>query len=63
MVFRKINGLSKNDFQDLLKLTTMGALFYFVGNYYKELDSVTMGSPLGPALANVFYTIIKENGL
>ena len=49
---RKINGLSKSDFRDLLKLTTMGTVFYFNSNYYKQLDSVAMGSPLGPALAN-----------
>ena len=26
---RKINGLSKSDFRDLLKLKTMGTVFYF----------------------------------
>ena len=51
---RKINGLRKSDFRDLLKLTTMGTVFYFNGNYYKQLDSVVMEYPLGPALANVF---------
>ena len=51
---RKINGLSKSDFRDLLKLTTMGTVFYFNGGYYKQLDGVAMGSPLGPALANAF---------
>ena len=51
---RKINGLSKSDFQDLLKLTTMGTVFYFNGNYYKQLDDVAMGSPLRPAMANAF---------
>ena len=49
---RKINGLRKSDFRDLLKLVTMGTVFYFNGNYYKQLESVTMGSPLGLALAN-----------
>ena len=51
---RKINGLSTRDFRDLLKLTTMSTVFYFNGNYYKQLDGVAMGSPLGPALANAF---------
>ena len=51
---RKINGLSKSDFRDLLKLATMGTVFYFNGNYYKQLDGLAMGSPLGPALANAF---------
>ena len=50
---RKINGLSKSDFRDLLKLKTMGTVFYFNCDYYKQLDSVAMGSSYGPALANV----------
>ena len=29
----KINGLSKSDFRGLLKLTTMGKVFYFTGSY------------------------------
>ena len=32
---RKIDGLSKSDFRDLLKLTTTSTVFYFSGNYYK----------------------------
>ena len=32
----------------------MGTVCYFNGNYYKQLDGVAMGSPLGPALANAF---------
>ena len=51
---RKINGLSKSDFQDLLKLTIMDAVFYFNDNYYKHLNNVAMGFPLGPALTNAF---------
>ena len=51
---RKINGLSKSDFRDLLKLATMGTGFCFNGNYYKQVDGVAMGSLLGPALANAF---------
>ena len=51
---RKINGLSKSDFRDLLKLTTMGTVFYFNVNCYKQLDGIAMGSPLGPAFANAF---------
>ena len=51
---RKINGLSKSDFRDLLKLTTMGTVFRFNGNCYKQLDGVAMSSLLGPALANAF---------
>ena len=30
----------------------MGTVFYFNGNYYKQLDGVAIGSLLGPALVN-----------
>ena len=51
---RKINGLSKSDLRDLLKLTAMGIVFYFNGNCYKQLEDVAMVSPLGPALDHAF---------
>ena len=59
---RKTNGLIKSDFQNLLKLTTMGTVFFFKSSYYKELDSVAMGSPLGKALTNVFLCHHGKNG-
>ena len=41
----------------------MGTVFYFNGNYYKQSDGVTMGSPLGPALANAFSCHHERNWL
>ena len=32
----------------------MGTVICFNGNYHKQLNGVSMGSPLGPALANAF---------
>ena len=60
---RKINGLSKSDFRYLFKSTTMGTVFYFNGNYYKQSDGVAMGSPLGPALGNAFLCHHERNWL
>ena len=59
----KFNGLSKNDFRDLLKLTTMGTVFYFNGNYYKQLDGAAMRSSLGPALIDAFLCHHKRQWL
>ena len=50
----KINWLSKSGFRDLLKLTTMGTVFYFNSNYYNQLDGVAMRSSLGRALDDAF---------
>ena len=51
---RKVNGILKSDFRRLLTLSTKGSVFYFNGVYYRQMDGVAMGSPLGPALANAF---------
>ena len=42
------------DFRKLSTLCTKGTIFYFNGTYYRQKDGVAMGSPLGPALANIF---------
>ena len=34
--------------------------FLFNSVYYKQIDGVTMGSPLGPTLANLFLTYYKD---
>ena len=34
--------------------------FYFDGVYYKQVDGVAMGSPLGPVLADIFMGYIEE---
>ena len=49
-----INGIPKAEFCKLLELATQESFFIFNGKYYKQIDGVAMGSPLGPALANAF---------
>ena len=49
-----INGLPKCEFHKLLELATKESFFIINGCYYKQIDGVAMGSPLGPTLANVF---------
>ena len=53
---RKLNGIKKSDFKIMLNLATKGSVFYFNGNYFRQVDGVAMGSPLGPALANMFLS-------
>ena len=50
----KFKGLTRNDFRTLLEFATKDALILFNGKYYEQIDGVSMGSPLGPTLANVF---------
>ena len=53
---RKIDGIKKSDFREMLNFATKGSIFYFNGNYFRQVDGVAMGSPLGPALANMFLS-------
>ena len=46
--------LSRKDLYDLLKIATTESSFVFDNKLYKQIDGVTMGSPLGPILANDF---------
>ena len=46
--------LSKSELYYLLKLATSESSFIFDNILYKQIDGVTMGSPLGPTLANTF---------
>ena len=47
-------NIPKHDFRNLLNIATKESFFLFNNKYYKQVDGVAMGSPLGPALANIF---------
>ena len=54
-------NLSKMDLISLLQAATKNKLFQFDVALYEQTDRVTIGSPLGPLLANVFMCSIEEN--
>ena len=47
-------NIPKHYFRNLLNIATKESFFMFNNKYYKQVDGVAMGSPLGPALANIF---------
>ena len=53
---KKVKGMLKRHFKQLLTLSVKSSFFLINGVYYKQIDSVAMGSPLGPTLANIFLT-------
>ena len=57
---KKFKGFTKIEFKTLLEFATKDALILFNGNYYEQTDGVSMGSPLGPTLANVFLCHWEE---
>ena len=52
--------ISKAVFIELMKIATSGVEFSFNDIMYKQTDGVAMGSPLGPALANIFVGFYEE---
>ena len=59
----KIEGLGKEDFRSMLSLATKESFISFNGCFYKQIDGVAMGSPLGPTFANIFLCYHEEKWL
>ena len=56
-------NIPKHDFRNLLNIATKESFFMFNNKYYKHVDGVAMGSPLGPALANIFMCSFESKWL
>ena len=56
-------NIPKLDFRNLLNIATKESFFMFNNKYYKQVDGVAMGSPLGPALANIFMCNFESKWL
>ena len=54
-------GVEKHVFVKLMNSATTSIEFNFGNVVYKEIDGVAMGSPLGPALTNIFVEYYEEN--
>ena len=52
--------IPKAVFIELMKSATSGVEFSFNNIMYKQTNGVAMGSPLGPALANIFVGFYEE---
>ena len=52
--------IPKDVFVELMKSATSSVEFSFNSTMYKQTDGVAIGSPLGPALANIFVGYYEE---
>ena len=58
-----IHGLNKKQITEMLSLTTKESVILFDMAFYTQVDSVAMGSSLGPSLANAFWCYHETNWL
>ena len=58
-----VEGMTREEFKKLLELATSYTLILFNGEYYKQVDGVSMGSPLYPILADVFLCYMEKKWL
>ena len=56
-----VSGLNKKEMFEMLSLTLKESIILFSNKYYSQIDGVTMGSPLGPTLANMFLCYHESN--
>ena len=50
---KKFNGLTRLQLRKFLEWTCTRTVFQFGGNYYEQVDGVSMGSPIAPLMADV----------
>ena len=55
--------IPKHVFIELMKTATASVEFSFNNIMYRQIDGVAMGSPLGPALENIFVGYYKSSFL
>ena len=55
-----IDEITKDYFHEFLSICMSESLVLFDGGFYKQIDRVAMGSPLGPTLANIFLCFHEQ---
>jgi len=57
------HGFTRGEFNTLLKLAVEDSYFSFNGKYFRQIDGMAMGSPLGPLFANIFLSHYESQWL
>ena len=57
---KKVYGLTKRQFKNLLVWSTKRTTLNFNGSFYEQIDGVGMGSPIALAFADIFMNYVIE---
>ena len=57
---KKVYGLTKRQFKNLLVWTSKRTTLNFNGSFYEQIDRGGMGSPIAPVFADIFMTYVIE---
>ena len=58
-----VSGLNKRKMFEMFSLTLKECIILFDNKYYRQIDRVAIGSPLGPTLTNIFLCYHESNWL
>ena len=56
----RFHGMNKRQFRKLLNWTCKTATLQFDGKFYHQFDGMVMGSPLAPAMTDIFMNWLVE---
>ena len=56
-----VSGLNKRKMFEMFSLTLKECIILFDNKYYRQIDRVAIGSPLGPTLTNIFLCYHESN--
>ena len=59
----KVNNITRINLKKLITLASKENHFMFDGKFFDQTDGVSMGSPLGPILANIFMCKLETEAL
>lgn len=58
-----VNNMNRDEFKTFLEFATNEPWFIFNEQFFRQIDGVAMGSPLGPTLANIFMSHLEKKWL
>ena len=56
-------GMDRNQFRTFLQKSVLNSFFMFNDKFFKQIEGLGMGLPLGPSFANIFMSYCEQQWL